>query len=93
MHADGARSAGVGQAKLDSLPGWREDSTFTTRERAALGLAEAVTELSPDGVSAETWDDAASAFSENELADLLFLIGLMNLYNRVNVAVQFPAAF
>ena len=92
MHSDGARATGLEQTKLDSLAGWREDAAFTRSERAALELAEAITGLGDDGVAAETWDEAASVFSEDELADLVFLIGLMNLYNRVNVAVQFPAS-
>ena len=92
MHADGARSAGVDQSKIDGLAGWRDDTAYSSRERAALRLAETVTDLSSDGVPAEAWDAAASVFSAEELADLLFLVGLMNLFNRVNVATQFPAA-
>lgn len=92
MHADGARSAEVPQSKFDTLAGWREDEAFTTRERAALALAEAATDLDHRGVSPDVWDEASSAFSAEELSDLLFLVGLMNLYARVNVAVQFPAS-
>jgi len=92
MHTDGARLAGVEQAKLDSLAGWQEDTAFTTRERTALRLAELFTDMGVDGVPTEAWDEAAAVFAEDELSDLLFLIGLMNLYNRVNVAVQFPAS-
>jgi AhpD family alkylhydroperoxidase len=91
MHADGARAAGVSQAKLDTLAGWREDGTFTVRERAALGVAEAVTTLADAGVSEEVWDAARAVFCDEELADLLYLIGLINLYNRVNIAAAFPA--
>jgi alkylhydroperoxidase family enzyme len=50
MHADAARAAGVEQAKLDSPAGWREDAAFTSRERAALGLAEAIAGMGPDGL-------------------------------------------
>jgi AhpD family alkylhydroperoxidase len=89
MHADGARAAGVPQTKLDTLAGWREDAAFTSRERVALALAETVTHLS--GVSNEIWADARAVFTEEEIADLLYLIGLMNLFNRLNVATEFPA--
>jgi uncharacterized peroxidase-related enzyme len=92
MHADAARDAGVTPAKLDTLAGWRDDDAFTDRERAALALAEAVTVLSDDGVSDEVWSRAGAAFTDEEVADLLYLIGLMNLYNRLNVASEFPAA-
>lgn len=92
MHADQARDAGIPQAKLDTVAGWAEDGSFSERERAALALAEAVTALD-DGVSAHVWDAAAAVFSGEELADLLYVIGLINLYNRLNVASQFPAEF
>ena len=91
MHADEARAAGVDQGRLDTLAGWREDDAFTRRERAALALAEAVIR-SDDGVSEAVWAEAAAAFTGDELADLLFLVGITNLYNRVNVAVGFPAS-
>jgi AhpD family alkylhydroperoxidase len=91
MHADEARAAGVDQAKLDTLAGWREDDAFSRRERAALALAEAITRLD-HGVSDAVWAEASSVLTEEELADLLFLVGIMNLYNRINVAVGFPAS-
>jgi uncharacterized peroxidase-related enzyme len=91
MHADAARDAGVTQAKLDTLAGWRDDDAFTDRERAALELAEKLTILSGEGVGDDVWSRAGAAFSDEEVADLLFLIGLMNLYNRLNVASEFPA--
>jgi alkylhydroperoxidase family enzyme len=85
-----SRAAGVPQSKLDTLAGWREDDSFSAQERAALALAEAVTVL--DGpVDQDLWDHATELFSEAELSDLLYLIGLINLYNRLNIAVEFPA--
>jgi AhpD family alkylhydroperoxidase len=91
MHSDGARGAGVPQTKLDTLAGWREDSGFTDRERAALELAEAVTDLAPAELPDAVWQRAHAVFTDEELADLLYLIGQMNLFNRINVAVEFPA--
>ena len=91
MHADGGREAGVPQEKLDTVAGWREDDQFTERERAALELAEVLTSAIELGVSDATWGRAAAVFSDAELADLLYLIGVMNFFNRVNVASQFPA--
>ena len=43
------------------------------------------------GVPDVLWSRAAELFTESELADLLYLIGVMNLFNRLNVAAQFPA--
>jgi AhpD family alkylhydroperoxidase len=91
MHADSARGAGVSQDKLDTLAGWREDSGYSTRERAALAVAEALTILAEDGVSDEVWNAAAREFTDEELGDLLYLVGQMNLFNRLNLATRFPA--
>jgi len=91
LHSDSARRAGVEQAKLDVLAGWREAPEFDRRERAALELAEAMTRLG-DGnrVSESIWSAARDQFDDEELAALLFLVGLINVWNRINVAVELP---
>ena len=94
MHADEARELGVSQGKLDTVAGWADDPLFDDRERAALRLAEDVTLIGQHGsrVSDATWDHARSAFSDEELANLLLGIGMINFWNRVNVAVEMPPA-
>lgn len=91
MHADTGREVGVPQQKLDTVAGWREDDQFSDRERVALELAEVVTEAIDSGVPDALWDRGEELFTETELADLLYLIGVMNLFNRLNVAAQVPA--
>jgi AhpD family alkylhydroperoxidase len=91
LHSDGARQAGVDQAKLDRLAGWRDSPGFDERERAALGLAEAMTRVG-DGerVDEIIWQAARDQFTDEELAALLFLVGLINVWNRINVTVELP---
>jgi AhpD family alkylhydroperoxidase len=69
---------------------WREAECFTDAERAALGLAEAVTRLSdrPGSVTDEIWAEAAKHYSEQELGALVVSIGLVNLWNRINVTTR-----
>jgi alkylhydroperoxidase family enzyme len=69
---------------------WREASCFSDAERAALALAEAVTRLPDreDPVPDEVWDEAARHYNEQELGSLVMLIGLVNLWNRINVATK-----
>ncbi len=69
---------------------WREAECFTDAERAALALAEAVTRLSdrPGAVTDEIWDDAAKHYSEQELGALVISIGMVNLWNRINVTTR-----
>lgn len=93
MHAREAREAGVPQSKLDTLAGWADDPAFSDRERAALALAEEVTRIG-DGskVSDLAWDDARAVFDDAELANLVMAIGMINLWNRINVTIETPPA-
>jgi AhpD family alkylhydroperoxidase len=89
MHTDGARKAGVSQRQLDLLAGWRDAKGFSDGERSALGLAEAMTRVNDGGtVPDETWEAARRQFDDEELAALLWAIGLINVWNRVNAAVE-----
>jgi AhpD family alkylhydroperoxidase len=92
LHSDWARKSGVDQGKLDTLAGWREAACFDQRERSALALAEAMTRLG-DGqrVDESTWLATREQFDDEELAALLFLVGLINVWNRINVTVELPS--
>jgi alkylhydroperoxidase family enzyme len=69
---------------------WRDAPYFDPAERAALALTEAVTRLadSPDPVPDEVWDEAVHHYDETQLAALVLSIGLINVWNRTNVATR-----
>lgn len=87
LHAADLEKAGVASRTLHGVAVWRETPFFTDRERAALALTEQVT-LLPAGVDDATWDAAARAFPERELADLVLAIGTINLWNRIAVPTR-----
>lgn len=72
---------------------WRESLLFEESERAALALAEAVTRIAdrPESVTDEVWEHAAQHFDEEQLAAILLMIGMTNLFNRLNAATRQPA--
>ena len=89
----GARTAKKGGAtdeRLFAVAAWREAPYFTDAERAALALAEAATRLAdrPDPVPDEIWDDAAAHYDERGLAALVLMIGVTNLFNRLNATTR-----
>ncbi|MDT0446356.1 carboxymuconolactone decarboxylase family protein [Streptomyces johnsoniae] len=88
--AKAAREAGVSDERLAAVAAWREAPYFTPAERAALALAEAATRLADrsDPVSDEVWDTAATYFEEKELAALVLMIGVTNLFNRLNATTR-----
>lgn len=83
-------AAGEEDHRLPLVESWREQSCFTDRERALLALSESLTEIvgHDDPVSDEVWEDAARHFTEEQLGALVLHIGLVNLWNRVNVATR-----
>lgn len=88
MHNQDARKAGESQRRLDALPVWRETPLFTTREKAALELTESVTRLADREVPDEVWNRVAEHFTETELAELLWVIVVINAWNRLGAAAR-----
>ena len=89
MHTRDARKHGVSDQKLDVLAAWEEAGRlFTERERAALALTEAITELGDGHVSDEVYERAAEVFSERELGQVIALAVTINAWNRINVTIR-----
>jgi AhpD family alkylhydroperoxidase len=85
MHVKEARLHGERELRLYHVPIWRESPLFTEKERAAFEWTEAVTKLS--GPIPETlYAHVREHFSEKEMADLTFAVGLINLWNRLNIS-------
>ncbi|MFL5909554.1 MAG: carboxymuconolactone decarboxylase family protein [Gaiellaceae bacterium] len=89
-HSGDSAAAGETDERLAMVATWREASCFTEAERAALALAEAATRLSPpeDPVPDEVWEEAARHYREEQLGAVIMQIGLVNLWNRVNVTTR-----
>ncbi|MFI6014865.1 carboxymuconolactone decarboxylase family protein [Streptomyces sp. NPDC051243] len=93
-HTVNLRKAGASDERIDAVAAWREAPYFTDAERAALQLTESVTRLadrSHESVPDTLWDEVADHFAEKELSALILLIGVMNLFNRVNTTIKEPA--
>ena len=89
MHHRDARAAGEDQRRLDVLSAWREaPELYTARERAALTLTEAVTEIGWDGVSDDVWIGAREHFDETETVHLLMAIATINVWNQLAVSTH-----
>ena len=89
MHTRDARKHGVSEQKLDVLAAWAEaDGLFTDRERAALALTEAITELGDGHVPDDVYARAASVFTERELGQVIAMAVTINAWNRINVTIR-----
>jgi AhpD family alkylhydroperoxidase len=90
MHARELKAAGETDERLFAVAAWRDAPYFSDAERAALALTEAVTRLSdqPDPVPDAIWQEAASHYDERSLSALILSIGLINIWNRLNVTTK-----
>jgi alkylhydroperoxidase family enzyme len=73
---------------------WRDaGEVFSSRERAAFAWAETVTRVAETDVPEVDYQAAAAEFSDKELADVTYAIGLMNAFNRFGISFRStPAA-
>ena len=94
MHSRDLLKLGVTVDKLVLVPVWRDaGGVFSTRERIALAWAETVTRVAETDVPDADYEAAAAEFSDKELADLTYAIGLMNAFNRFGISFRStPAA-
>ncbi|MYT28492.1 MULTISPECIES: carboxymuconolactone decarboxylase family protein [unclassified Streptomyces] len=93
MHTKEAAAAGETAVRLNLVVAWREATVFTEAERAALELTEQGTRIADaaGGVPDEVWANAAKYYDEDQLAELVVQIALINAFNRGNVITQQPA--
>lgn len=88
--ARSAKKAGETDERLFAVAAWRETPYFTDAERAALALTEASTRLAdnPESVPDAVWEEAARHYDEKGLAALVLMIGITNLFNRLNATTR-----
>jgi uncharacterized peroxidase-related enzyme len=82
-----ARNLGWTDDQLSHLADWPQRGDFTPAEKAALRLAETVTNDAHE-VSDQQFAELRSFYSEGEIVELLCAIGLFNYFNRFNNALQ-----
>ena len=88
MHCKEAKIHGERELRIYHVPIWRESTLFSDAEKAALEWTETVTRLSEHGVDDEVYDRVRAQFSETQVSELTFAIGVINLWNRLNISFR-----
>ena len=88
IHAKDAVKNGESDMRLHLLDAWRHSPAFSDRERAALGWTEALTNVAETGAPDGDYELLKEQFNETEIAYLTLLIGVINLWNRVQVGLR-----
>lgn len=88
MHSIDARALGESEQRLYTLEAWRETPFFTDRERAALAWTESLTLIAQTHAPDDVYADLQKHFAEKEIVDLTFVVGTINLWNRLAIAMR-----
>jgi AhpD family alkylhydroperoxidase len=89
-HARFLKEAGETDERIFQVSAWRDAPCFTSDERAALALTEAVTRIADqaDPVPDAIWEEAARHYDEQGLATLVLLTSTANLFTRLGTATR-----
>jgi AhpD family alkylhydroperoxidase len=90
-HAQDARKAGETEQRVFAISAWWETPFFTEAERAALKLAEEITNIQVAGLREDTFQNAKKYYSETEIAQLIFITTVTNSWNRIAISMHMVA--
>ena len=88
MHTREARALGETEQRIFLVSGWRESPLYSERERAALAWTESLTLLAETHAPDDAYAEARKHFNDQELTELTVGIGLINLWNRIQVGFR-----
>lgn len=88
LHSTAARKHGETVERLLALAAWKESPLFSAEECAAFALTDEITRLSANGVSDEVYGALHEHFSDDQKAQLIMLIAIINAWNRIAVSTH-----
>lgn len=88
MHIKQAKIKGERELRIYHVAIWRESPLFNAKEKAALALTEALTKLPDTGISNELYQATKEHFTDVEISELTYGIGLINFWNRMQILAQ-----
>jgi AhpD family alkylhydroperoxidase len=90
MHTKDALAQGESDQRLYAVAAWREAPFFTARERVALAYAEAMTLMASQHLPEEVVDAAHAEFGTEGLANLAYVVVVINSWNRLVLTAHTP---
>src|ERR1035437_250109 len=88
MHTEEALKIGETQRRIFAISAWKESPLFTEEERAVLQLTEEITLIAKDGVRDETYKKVLGFYDENDLAQIIMQVIVINSWNRIAVSTK-----
>ncbi|MET8643254.1 carboxymuconolactone decarboxylase family protein [Streptomyces sp. NPDC004675] len=90
LHTRAALRAGETTQRLGVLAAWRDTAVFTPQERAALALAEAVTDPSDAAAQESAYAAAREVLTDDQVSAVIWVAITINAFNRVSILSKHP---
>ena len=90
LHARDALASWESADRVAVLAPCEETEYFTSKERAALELVEAITLVSDGQVPDSIYEQAAANLSKEELSAIEWLAVVINTWNRIAISSRYP---
>ena len=90
LHARDALASGESTDRVAVLSAWKETEYFSSKERAALELVEAITLISDGQLSDAIYEKAATSLSKAEVSAIEWLAVVINTWNRIAISSRYP---
>ena len=88
MHSKEALKIGIEQQKIFALSAWKESPRFDQQEQALLQLVDEMTLIHQAGVSEPTYHACIEQFGEQQTAEVMMQIIMINAWNRFALATK-----
>jgi AhpD family alkylhydroperoxidase len=87
MHTGELQRDGETAERIAEIADWRGSDAYTQRERAALGWAEALTDIQEGHAPDVVYDAVREHFSDAETVNLTLAITTINAWNRIAIGL------
>jgi len=88
MHSKEALKIGIDQQKIFALSAWKESPRFDQQEQALLQLVDEMTLIHQSGVSELAYQACIESFGEQQTAEIMMQIIMINAWNRFALATK-----
>lgn len=88
LHTMEARQLGETERRIYALSAWHESPLFTPEERSVLAMTDEITDISVNGLTEETYQEARQFFDDHTLARIILQIVSINSWNRIAVSTR-----
>lgn len=91
LHTRDAVKLGETPQRIYLLNAWREAlELYSVEEQIILEMTEEITLINKNGLSEEIYNKAKQVFTEQQIAEIIMTIVIINSYNRIGISTLTP---